>query len=105
MMRIVLLFISLTMIAIGLACGGAETANINNTVVAGGGGSSPTDAYKQLFKAVKAKDIEGIKKMLTKKTIDFGAMAAQRNNTPIEKMYENGFTATTFSETLPELRD
>jgi hypothetical protein len=32
-------------------------------------------------------------------------MAAQRNNTPVEKMYENGFTATTFSETLPELRD
>ena len=104
MLRILLLSLLLSILAIGFACGG-ETANVNNTPVTGGGGPSPTEAYKMLFAAVKAKDIEGIKKMLTKKTVEFGAMAAQRNNTPIEKMYENGFTATTFSEKLPEMRD
>src|SRR5256885_11046369 len=67
--------------------------------------ATPTDAYKLLYAAVKSKDVEAIKKQLTKKSIEFGTMAAQRNNTPIEKVYENGFTATTFSETLPPIRD
>src|SRR5690606_37907965 len=31
--------------------------------------------------------------------------ASQRNKVPIEKVYENGFTATTFAESLPEIRD
>ena len=99
----------LAALAAGFACGGG-TENTNTgpasmTPIVGGGGPSPTEAYKMLFAAVKAKDIEGIKKMVTKRTLDFGAMAAQRNNTPIEKMFENGFTATTFSEKLPEMRD
>jgi hypothetical protein len=104
MLRILLLFTLLSVIAVGFACGGGENTNSTAPIV-GGGGPSPTEAYKMLFAAVKAKDIDGIKKMLTQKTIEFGAMAAQRNNTPIEKMYENGFTATTFSEKLPEMRD
>ena len=78
------------------SCGGQSAA---------GGGDTPTDAYKKLYAAVKSKDIEAIKKQLTKKSIDFGKMAAERNKTPIEKMYENGFTATTFSNTLPTMRD
>jgi hypothetical protein len=32
-------------------------------------------------------------------------MAAERQNSPIEKVYANGFTATTFAESLPEVRD
>ncbi|MFN0277307.1 MAG: hypothetical protein ACKVRN_01765 [Pyrinomonadaceae bacterium] len=69
------------------------------------GGATPTEAYKMLYAAVKSKNTEAIKKLLTKKTVEFGAMASQRNNTPIEKVYENGFSATTFSETLPTMRD
>ncbi len=95
MLRIFLLVIVLSILAIGFACGGQNT----------GGGSSPTEAYKQLYAAVKNKDIEAIKSNLTKKTIEFGAMAATRSNTPVEKMYENGFTETTFSASLPTIRD
>ncbi len=67
--------------------------------------SSPTEAYKQLFAAVKSKKTDDIKKMMSKKTQEFAEMVSQRQNTPIEKVFENGFTATTFSETLPEIRD
>lgn len=81
--------------AIGFACGGTNTP----------GGSTPTEAYKQLYAAVKSKDIEAIKKHLSKKTIEFGASAAARSGTTVEKMYENGFTSTTFSATLPTIRD
>jgi hypothetical protein len=42
---------------------------------------------------------------MTKKTQEFAQMVAARQNTPIEKVFENGFTATTFAESLPEIRD
>ncbi len=100
MLRIFLLTVALTILAFGLACGQDSSIPVST-----GSAATPTEAYIQLYTAVKGKDVESIKRSLTKKTIDFGAMAAQRNNTPIEKIYENGFTATTFSETLPELRD
>ena len=94
MVRILLLFICLLGIGFIFACGGMPS-----------GGATPTDAYKLRFAAVKSKNTDAIKKQLTKKSIEFGAMAAQRNNTPLEKVYENGFTATTFSENLPTMRD
>ena len=76
----------------------------------GGGGSvsqsgSPTEAYKQLYAAVKAKDTEKIKATMSKNTQAFAQMVASRQGSPIEKVFENGFTATTFAETLPEIRD
>ena len=70
-----------------------------------GPSSSPTAGYKQLYAAVKSKDTEKIKAAMSKKTQEFAQMVAGRQNSPIEKVYENGFTATTFSETLPEIRD
>ena len=70
-----------------------------------GSANSPTNAYKQLYAAVKSKDTERIKATMSKKTQEFAQMVAGRQNAPVEKVYENGFTATTFSDTLPEIRD
>ena len=83
-------------LAITLACGG---------LVSGGSSNSPTEAYKALYAAVKSKDTEKIKAVMSKKSQDFAEMVAGRQNSPVEKVYENGFTATTFSDTLPEIRD
>jgi hypothetical protein len=93
MARILLLVAALLAIGFLFACNGGTSA------------ASPTEAYKLLYAAVKSKNTDAIKQQLSKKTIEFGAMAAQRNNTPLEKVYENGFTATTFSNTLPPMRD
>ena len=82
--------------ALAFACGGQSS---------GGGGTSPTDAYKLIFAAVKAKDTEAIKKLMTKKTLELGVMQSQRNKKPLEQVYENAFTQTTFSETVPNIRD
>jgi hypothetical protein len=73
--------------------------------IAGSNENSPTGAYKRLYAAVKAKNTEAIKKELTKSSVDFGSMFAQRSGKTLEQAYENGFTATTFSPTLPEVRD
>ena len=94
MLRIVVLLTLLLVISSVFACSQMSS-----------GGATPTEAYKLLYAAVKSKDTEAIKKQLTKQSLEFGAMAAQRNGTPIEKVYENGFTATTFSESLPTMRD
>ncbi len=70
-----------------------------------GAAGSPTAAYQQLYAAVKSKDTEKIKAVLSKKTHEFADMVASRQNQPVEKVFENGFTATTFAESLPEIRD
>ena len=62
-------------------------------------------AYKRLYAAVKAKDSEAIKAAMSKKSLDFAKMAAGQQNKPLEKVLENGFTATTFADSLPQIRD
>jgi hypothetical protein len=81
---------------LAIACGNQPVGSDEN---------SPTGAYKRLYAAVKAKNTEAIKKELTKSSVEFGAMFAQRSGKTLEQAYENGFTATTFSPTLPEIRD
>src|SRR5258708_18321906 len=68
MLRPFLLIIVLSIMSMGFACGGPG----------GISGDSPTEAYKRLFAAVKSKDTEAIKKQLTIKTIELGAISAKR---------------------------
>lgn len=97
MLRIFALTTILTLMATGFAC--------SKEAVGTGGGATPTEAYKQLFAAVKSKDTEAIKRNLTKKTIEFGAAAAARTGSTPERMYENGFSESTFATSLPTIRD
>lgn len=66
---------------------------------------SPTEAYQMIYNNVKAKQTNAIKQLMTEKTIGLAQAQAQRSNSPLEKVFENGFTATTFSPTMPETRD
>ncbi len=66
---------------------------------------TPTEAYKMLYAAVKSKDTEKIKQMVTKETQGLAEFMAARGNQAIAKSYENGFTSTTFAAELPEIRD
>ncbi len=100
-----LLFTTLltALLAFMLAC--QPDATGNSSTGDGTKAGSPTEAYKDLYAAVKSKDTEKIKAVMSKSTYAFGEMAAGRQNTPIEKVLENGFTATTFAPSLPEIRD
>lgn len=77
----------------------------SGTPAAVGGAETPTDAYKMLYQAVKAKQTAAIKKMMSQKTIGFAESVAGQQKKPIEAVYENGFTSTTFAATLPQIRD
>lgn len=115
-MRIILFTTALGLLSLlGFACGGGPEA-VNNTSVAttnhnatpqpvSKGGATPTETYKLLFAAVKSKNTEVIKQLGSTNTQAFAQGLAQQQNKPIEKVYENGFTATTFAESLPEIRD
>jgi hypothetical protein len=106
-MRSLLLTSLLTaLLGILLACQPDSTGNSNGGAgTTAGTNGSPTEAYKQLYAAVKAKDVEKIKAVMSKSSQAFAQMVAARQNSPIDKVFENGFTATTFAESLPEIRD
>jgi hypothetical protein len=103
-MRSLFLTTALTaLLALILSCNGVPATNSSGSTSSASG--SPTEAYKALYSAVKSKDTEKIKAAMSKKTQEFAQMVSARNNTPVEKVFENGFTSTTFAETLPEIRD
>lgn len=97
MQKIAILSAILTLIAIGIACG--PTGAMNSTT------DTPTEAYKRLYAAVKSKDTNAIKNEMSKQTVRFAESMASRQKKTVEEMYSNGLSSTTFSETLPELRD
>ena len=85
-----------------MSCERQQSANVSTN---GAGGNSPTDAYKKLYAAVKAKDPEAIKAVMTNGTLEFAKANAARTHQTLEQMIANGFTATTFSPELPQIRD
>ena len=102
-MRIFLLSSLLFALAVlGFACSGTS-GNSGSSSIAGG--DSPTEAYKRLFAAVKSKNTEAIKQEVTKTTQEFAVMLMDRQKQTADQVYENGFTATTFADKLPEIRD
>lgn len=66
---------------------------------------TPTEAYKSLYAAVKAKDAAKVKEMMSKNSLSFAEFAASKQNQTIEKTLENGFLETTFADSLPQMRD
>ena len=109
-MRIFVCFIvlvSLCLLAAG--CGDSGSGNINSNSaperVCSPIADTPTAAYTRLFDAVKAKDTEKIKGEMSVISQEFAQSMAMRQKNPIEKVYENGFTGTTFAAVLPEIRD
>ncbi|MBA2495422.1 MAG: hypothetical protein H0V31_12100 [Acidobacteria bacterium] len=79
-----------------------ETGNAPTEVIKA---QSPTEAYKMLYEAVKAKDINKIKQLMTTNTMGFAQYQAQLQKKTVDSILENGFMATTFAPSLPEIRD
>lgn len=70
-----------------------------------GNAQTPTDAYTMLYTAVKAKQTDAIKKMMSQKTLGFAEGVAGQQKKPVASVFENGFTATTFAPAMPQMRD
>ncbi len=94
MKNIILLALILICIAAAFSCSGNPTA----------GSDTPTEAYKRLYNAVKSKNNDAIKTEMSQKTIAFGKTAAAQYGKPEDEVLKNGFTATTFAESMPAIR-
>ena len=95
----VLLLLAVTFI--GFSCNKQSA----QSSAAGEKAKSPTEAYKMLFAAVKAKDPEKIKAMMTQNTLGLAQFNAERQKITIEKSVENGLVAPTMADALTEIRD
>lgn len=98
--RSVRYFLFLSLLLSLLVAGACQSENL-----AAGNASSPTEAYKMLFTAVKAKKSEDIKLMLSKDTLKFAEGAAAQTKKSLEEQIKNGFTRTTFANEMPPIRD
>jgi len=105
MKKYLALILLLTIGAIFVACGDKPSGNTSSASTVSNPNDSPTAAYKRLFAAVKAKNTEAIKAEFSKNSIAAAQTQAAKVKVPVEEVYKNGFTATTFSETLPDIRD
>lgn len=103
MKRLFVLTFSLLLTFTFAGCGNSPSTAEQPSCSAGS--DTPTAAYKRLFDAVKSKNTESIKAQMTKGSIELASMVSAQNKTPIEKVFENGFTATTFAASLPDIRD
>lgn len=80
---------------------GNETAANQEAVKA----ATPREAYRMLYEAVKAKDAETVRQLMSNSTKAFAEFAAAKQNESPAEVVKNGLTATTFAASLPESRD
>lgn len=102
MKKVIALSITLGLLMIIVACGDGTQSNSSTPVDPN---DNPTEAYKRLYTAVKANDPAAIKNAVSEKTHGLAESLAARQKKTVEEVYKNGFTATTFAESLPEIRD
>ncbi|MEQ1765514.1 MAG: hypothetical protein ABL984_20465 [Pyrinomonadaceae bacterium] len=105
MKKYLALILLLPLGAIFAACGDTPSTNTSSTVPNSNPSDTPTEAYKRLFAAVKAKNTDAIKAEFSKNSIAAAQAQATKAKVRVEEVYKNGFTATTFAESLPEIRD
>jgi hypothetical protein len=106
MRKVVLSFQIVLLCLSAIACGDSPPSNANTGErTCAPISDTPTEAYKRLYAAVKEKNTEKIKGEMSKQSQGFMEAMAGKQNKPVEQVYANGFTATTFSPTLPEIRD
>jgi hypothetical protein len=112
--RIIGLLLLLTTIAFVFSCKPTDpkstSTNASNATtpkerVEVGNAQSPMEAYKMLFKAVRAEDSESIKKMMSAATLKFVEGAAAQSKQTVEQVLKNGLYASTITDTLPDMRD
>ena len=106
------LILSLILV-LGLVGGGvwyyfSSTKTDTQTEVVGinpGNPKTPTEAYAEYYKAVKANDTDKVKSLLSKDTIKLAEFAVAQQKKTMKEVLKNGLHETTFATKLPATRD
>jgi len=89
---------------LSLSCA-KQTAQSGNNNSSSDKAQTPAEAYKILFAAVKAKDSEKIKQMMSKSTLGLAEFSGSQQKKSVDQILENGFVAPTLAPSLTEIRD
>jgi hypothetical protein len=70
-------------------------------------GSTPTDAFKAYYEAIKEKDVSGVKKLFSKSMVTMMEDQAKRSNKTLDDVMAEGLkqASAEVPETLPETRN
>lgn len=104
--KIISVFLLLNFALFGLSCQTQQAEPGNSakpaqTVKA----QSPTEAYKMLFAACKAKDAATIRQLMSKASLGLAEFSASQQKKSVDQILENGLVAPTISPVLTEIRD
>jgi len=111
--KIISFFFLLTFAFVSLSCQQQQTGNNSNATTATNTAptapivkaQSPTEAYKMLYAAVKAKDKAAIRQLMSKGSLGLAEMSAGQQKKPIDAILENGLVAPTLADKITEIRD
>lgn len=96
--------LSVALLSLSCAKQTAQSSN-NSSSNSGDKAQTPTEAYKMLFAAVKAKDSGKIRQMMSKSTLGLAEFSGSQQKKSIDQILENGFVAPTLATSLTEIRD
>lgn len=106
--KIISVFLLLTFALWNLSCA-TQTAQIsdnsNATVSTIAGAQTPTEAYKMLFAACKAKDVEKIKQLMSKSSLGLAEFSGSQQKKSMDDVLKNGLLAPTLAPSISEIRD
>lgn len=70
-----------------------------------GQAATPTEAYVMLYNAVRSKNTDAIRNMMSRASLKFVEGVAAQRNKPVAEILENGLYASTINPDMPEVRD
>ena len=106
--KIISFFLLLTFALFSFSCQKPQAGNnANNTTatVPTVKAQSPTEAYKMLYAAVKAKDKAAIKGLMSKGSLGLAEMSAGQQKKSVDQILENGLVAPTLADKITEIRE
>jgi hypothetical protein len=105
--KIISSFFLLTLALFSISCQKQQAGNSSSGVPSAPAvkAATPTEAFKILFAAVKAKDMQRIKQMMSKGTLAFAEGYAAQSKQTVDEALRNGFTGPALADSLPEMRD
>lgn len=103
--RIISVFLLLIFAFAGLSCEKKQAEAGNTQTTSTVKAQSPTEAYKMLYAAVKAKNAGQIKQLMSQSSLGLAEFSASQQKKPVENILENGLVAPTLSDSITEMRD
>jgi len=103
--RIISVFLLTVSVCASFACQKQQAEPGSTPTAATVKAQSPTEAYKLLYAAVKAKNTAQIKQLMSKSSLGLAEFSSSQQKKTVDNVLENGLVAPTLANSLTEMRD